>query len=286
MSEVRQFGIVKEDRSLILKLGSSEIPVTKPSKFPEFVKGFFSPVIENFKEAFPTCQKGIIRKNVNFFWQTLAVSEDGQTDSEGTALNEAITEILANYARRGSSRKDKKSTIFRPNLEMIGPKATKIGKRLLKVLSINLPTQEVMNLLGEAALLGKVDQLKSAYDERKNDKDPGFDNFFQESSIATNSNNKLLTIFAQGSGGVIDGDGGVIDEDERQVTLYAWLPIALFALRPNSFSVWQDVISSLILLKSYQMVLYHEVAHALSNVSHTDNESFLEVKRSSKKTDT
>jgi hypothetical protein len=282
MSEVRQFGIVKKDRSLILKLRSSEIPVTKPSKFPEFVKGFFSPVIENFKEAFPTCQKGIIRKNVNFFWQTLAVSEDGQTDSEGTALNEAITEILANYARRGSSRKDKKSTIFRPNLEMIGPKATKIGKRLLKVLSINLPTQEVMNLLGEAALLGKVDQLKSAYDERKNDKDPGFDNFFQESSIATNSNNKLLTIFAQGSGGAIDGD-------ERQVTLYAWLPIALFAFRANpsiSFSVWEDVIPSLILLKSYQMVLYHEVTHALSNASHTDNGSFLGVKRSSKKADT
>lgn len=283
MLEGKRFGIARQDQSITLKLGSNEIPITKPSEFPESIQGFLSPVIENFEEAFPTCREELARrKKVNFLWQAFIVSKDGQADFEGTVLNEAITDIVANYARKGSGREDKHSIIFTSNSLVIGPKAVKIGKKLLKVLSSNLSTQEVMNLLGEALFLGEVDQLKNAYNERKDGKDLKFDDFFQESSAVINQKNKLRPFLAQGS-------GGVINKDERSVIFYASPLISIVAFRMilsiSPFN-WQDVIPSLILLKSYRYLPYHEMAHALSNVSQADNGSFVGVTRNSKKTDT
>lgn len=280
MLENKRFSVAREDQSITLKMGPNETPITKPSEFPGFVQGFLAPVIENFEDAFPTCSEELARrKKINFLWQVFAVPKDGQADIEGTTLNEAITDIAANYARGGSSREDKHSIIFTTNSLVTSPKAARIGKKLLKVLSSNLSTQEAMNLLGEALFLGEVDQLKKAYSERKNNKDPEFDDFFQESSTSTNAKNKLRSFLAQGSGGVINGN-------ERSVIFYASIPIAVVAFRMILSTLpfnWQDIPASLILLKSYHYLPYHEVAHALSNVSQADNESFLGVTRNSKK---
>jgi len=279
MLEAKRFGIVKEDQLIALQLGSRKIPITKPSKFPEFVQGSLSPVIENFEEAFPSCSEELSkRKKVNLLWQTFAIPKDRQTDIVGTTLNEAVTDIVANYARKGNSRKDKTPIIFAPDSLVVGPRAARIGKKMLKVLSSNLSTQETMNLLGEALFLGKVDQLESAYNERRSDENPVFDDFFQELQTTTNAKNKLAPFLVQGSGGVINGN-------ERSVIFYASIPIAVVAFRmilsTSSFD-WLDVIPSLVILKSYQILSYHEVAHALSNVYQSGNERFLGVKRNSR----